>query len=62
MFLSFKRSKDVLLALAFFLFTTLVIFSTLIYFAERGVWDDTLSTFVDSDGEPSQIEVRLCAT
>ncbi|KZV99977.1 voltage-gated potassium channel [Exidia glandulosa HHB12029] len=56
MFLSFKRSKDVLLALSFFLVTTLVIFSTLIYFAERGVWDDALSTFVDSDGEPSQIE------
>lgn len=56
MFLAFKRSKDILLALAFFLVTTLVIFSTLIYFAERGVWDDSLSTFVDSDGEPSQIE------
>ncbi|EJD48332.1 voltage-gated potassium channel [Auricularia subglabra TFB-10046 SS5] len=56
MFLAFKRSKDIMLALSFFLVTTLIIFSTLIYFAERGVWDDALRTFVDADGEPSQIE------
>ncbi|KAH7097555.1 voltage-gated potassium channel [Auriculariales sp. MPI-PUGE-AT-0066] len=56
MFMSFKRSKDILLALSFFLVTALIIFSTLIYFAERGVWDDTLNTFVDANGDPSQIE------
>ena len=74
MFMSFKRSKDILLALSFFLVTALIIFSTLMfvahslwfrctntppsYFAERGVWDEVLHTFVDVNGDPSQIEVR----
>lgn len=30
-----------------------IIFSTLIYFAERGTWDPSLLTFVDADGDPS---------
>jgi hypothetical protein len=30
-----------------------IIFSTLIYFAERGTWDNSLMTFVDADGDPS---------
>ncbi|CCO26625.1 Potassium voltage-gated channel subfamily B member 2 [Rhizoctonia solani AG-1 IB] len=36
--------------------TTLVVFSTLIYFAERGTWDTTLETFVNSDGDPTQFD------
>ncbi|KAG6370517.1 hypothetical protein JVT61DRAFT_11298 [Boletus reticuloceps] len=29
------------------------------YFAERGIWDDTLETFINSDGDPSQFAVSL---
>lgn len=29
------------------------------YFAERGTWDDTLETFINSDGDPSQFAVSL---
>ncbi|PIL22784.1 transporter [Ganoderma sinense ZZ0214-1] len=32
----------------------LVVFSTLLYFAERGTWDQTLGVFLNSDGDPSQ--------
>lgn len=28
------------------------------YFAERGTWDETLETFINSDGDPSQFTVR----
>jgi hypothetical protein len=27
------------------------------YFIERGKWDDTLETFINSDGDPSQFAV-----
>ncbi|KAH9057418.1 voltage-gated potassium channel [Lactarius vividus] len=54
MYLSFRRSQDALLALGFFVLMVVVVFSTLIYFIERGTWDDTLGTFINSDGDPSQ--------
>ncbi|KAL4249058.1 hypothetical protein ABKN59_007514 [Abortiporus biennis] len=54
MFLSFRRSQHALLALAFFVLMVLIVFSTLLYFAERGTWDDTLGIFMNSDGDPSQ--------
>ncbi|KAH8995092.1 hypothetical protein EDB86DRAFT_1211083 [Lactarius hatsudake] len=54
MYLSFRRSQDALLALGFFVLMVVVVFSTLIYFIERGTWDDTLETFINSDGDPSQ--------
>ncbi|KAG9003097.1 hypothetical protein FRB94_003358 [Tulasnella sp. JGI-2019a] len=56
MYLTVKRSQDALFALAFFVMMTLVVFSTLLYFAERGIWDDVIGTFVNSDGDPSQFE------
>ena len=56
MFLAMKRSQDALFALGFFVLMVLVVFSTLLYFAERGIWDETLQTFVN-DGEPSQFDV-----
>ncbi|KAF8326877.1 uncharacterized protein EI90DRAFT_1884430 [Cantharellus anzutake] len=56
MYLSMKRSKDALLALGFFVLMVLIVFSTLLYFAERGSWDASLDTFVDSDGNPTQFE------
>ncbi|KAB5594261.1 Potassium voltage-gated channel family protein [Ceratobasidium theobromae] len=56
MFLAVKRSRDALYALGFFVMTALVVFSTLIYFAERGTWDTTLETFVNSDGDPTQFD------
>jgi len=54
MFLSFRRSKDALLALGFFVLMVVIVFSTLLYFIERGTWDDTLEVFINSDGDPSQ--------
>ncbi|KAI9456321.1 hypothetical protein HD554DRAFT_2145550 [Boletus coccyginus] len=54
MYLSIRRSHHALLALSFFIAMMLTVFSTLLYFAERGTWDDTLETFINSDGDPSQ--------
>ncbi|KAI0047162.1 voltage-gated potassium channel [Auriscalpium vulgare] len=54
MYLSFRRSQHALLALGFFVLMVLVVFSTLLYFIERGSWDDTLDTFINSNGDPSQ--------
>ena len=56
MMLSIRRSRDALLALAFFVLMVLVVFSTLLYFAERGTWDESLETFVDDDGQRSAFE------
>ncbi|KLO08240.1 voltage-gated potassium channel [Schizopora paradoxa] len=53
MYLSVRRSQHALLALGFFLLMFLVIFSTVLYFAERGTWDPTLEIFLDEDGEAS---------
>lgn len=52
MVIAFRRSRDALYALFFFLITCVVLFSTLLYFAERGVWDEKLQTFVDPNGKP----------
>ncbi|GAN00624.1 voltage-gated potassium channel [Mucor ambiguus] len=53
MMMAFRRSGDALSALFFFTVTCVVLFSTLLYFAERGIWDETLQAFVASDGVPS---------
>ena len=36
-----------------------LIYCILRYFIERGTWDDTLGTFINSDGDPSQFAVSL---
>ncbi|EIW74567.1 voltage-gated potassium channel [Coniophora puteana RWD-64-598 SS2] len=54
MYLAIRRSQHALLALSFFIFMVLTVFSTLLYFTERGTWDDTIETFVNSDGDPTQ--------
>ncbi|KAF9264095.1 voltage-gated potassium channel [Marasmius fiardii PR-910] len=54
MYLSVRRSQHALFAIAFFVIMILTIFSTLLYFAERGTWDTTLETFINSDGDPTQ--------
>ncbi|KAG8897909.1 hypothetical protein FRB99_007799, partial [Tulasnella sp. 403] len=56
MYLAVKRSKEALFALAFFVGMALVVFSTLLYFAERGTWDQNLGLFVNADGTPSDFE------
>jgi potassium voltage-gated channel Shal-related subfamily D protein 2 len=56
MLVSIRRSRDALLALAFFVLMLLVVFSTLLYFAERGTWDESLETFIDDDGQRSSFE------
>ncbi|KAJ3813769.1 hypothetical protein F5876DRAFT_34371 [Lentinula aff. lateritia] len=54
MYLSVRRSRHALLAISFFVVMVLTISSTLLYFAERGTWDTTLETFINSDGDPTQ--------
>ncbi|KAI9341075.1 hypothetical protein BD770DRAFT_447831 [Pilaira anomala] len=56
MVIAFRRSRDALYALFFFLITCVVLFSTLLYFAERGIWDENLLTFVDPNGNPSSFD------
>ncbi|TFK18612.1 voltage-gated potassium channel [Coprinopsis marcescibilis] len=53
MYLSVHRSQHALLAIGFFVIMILTVFSTLLYFAERGTWDETLGTFINSDGDPT---------
>ncbi|KAF8876388.1 hypothetical protein BD779DRAFT_1449429 [Infundibulicybe gibba] len=54
MYVSVRRSQHALLAIGFFVVMVLTVFSTLLYFAERGTWDDILGTFINSDGDPTQ--------
>ncbi|WWD10372.1 hypothetical protein V865_008507 [Kwoniella europaea PYCC6329] len=56
MYVAVRRSKDALLALSFFILLVLILSSTLLYFAERGTWDNQLGAFIDSDGDPSQFD------
>lgn len=52
--MSVRKSTDALVALLVFLSFIMIAFSTLMYFAERGVWDPKARFFRDSDGMPSQ--------
>ncbi|KAJ7164776.1 hypothetical protein C8R43DRAFT_1122653 [Mycena crocata] len=54
MYISVRQSQHALFALGFFVIMVLTVFSTLLYFAERGTWDDILDTFINTDGDPSQ--------
>ncbi|KAG6845816.1 hypothetical protein H0H93_016006, partial [Arthromyces matolae] len=54
MYISVRRSQHALLAIGFFVIMILTVFSTLLYFAERGTWDPVLENFVNIDGDPSQ--------
>ncbi|KAJ2930466.1 hypothetical protein H1R20_g6629, partial [Candolleomyces eurysporus] len=54
MYLSVRRSQQALLAIGFFVIMILTVFSTLLYFAERGTWDEALDTFISVDGDPTQ--------
>lgn len=54
MYVSVRRSQHALLAIGFFVAMILTIFSTLLYFAERGTWDPILETFINADGDPTQ--------
>ncbi|EJU02494.1 voltage-gated potassium channel [Dacryopinax primogenitus] len=54
MYISIQRSADALLALSFFVAMILVVFSTLLYFAERGTWDPAISEFISADGGISE--------
>ncbi|KAF5377877.1 hypothetical protein D9615_006821 [Tricholomella constricta] len=54
MYVSVRRSQHALLAIGFFVIMILTVFSTLLYFAERGTWDTILETFVNGDGDPTQ--------
>ncbi|KAJ1827550.1 hypothetical protein LPJ56_001608 [Coemansia sp. RSA 2599] len=54
MIVAIKRSSDALLAFLLFVTLTVLLFSTLMYFAERGTWDDERQAFLTPDGEYSK--------
>ncbi|KAF9321635.1 hypothetical protein BG000_006353 [Podila horticola] len=56
MIVAIKRSMDALSALFFFLVTGTMLFSTLLYFAERGEWDEARQVFVDANNNPSTFD------
>ncbi|KAF9586045.1 hypothetical protein BGW38_010247 [Lunasporangiospora selenospora] len=56
MIVAIKRSMDALSALFFFLMCGTMLFSTLLYFAERGEWDEARQVFVDANGNPSTFD------
>ncbi|KAK3817220.1 MAG: hypothetical protein J3Q66DRAFT_339292 [Benniella sp.] len=56
MIVAIKRSMDALSALFFFLITGTMLFSTLLYFAERGEWDEDRKVFVDANNNPSTFD------
>ncbi|KAG0256868.1 hypothetical protein BG011_004288 [Mortierella polycephala] len=56
MIVAIKRSMDALSALFFFLITGVMLFSTLLYFAERGEWDEARQVFVDANDNPSTFD------
>lgn len=56
MIVAIKKSADALSALFFFMSITIILFAALVYFAERGVWDDDKQKFVDSNGAPSAFD------
>ncbi|KAK7437720.1 hypothetical protein VKT23_018436 [Stygiomarasmius scandens] len=54
MYLSVRRSQHALAAIGFFVLMVLSVWSTVLYFIERGTWDPTLETYLNSEGDPSQ--------
>ncbi|KAG0044440.1 hypothetical protein BGZ83_010334 [Gryganskiella cystojenkinii] len=56
MIVAIKRSMDALSALFFFLITGTMLFSTLLYFAERGEWDEDRQKFIDANNNPSTFD------
>ncbi|KAJ1946993.1 hypothetical protein GGF37_000770 [Kickxella alabastrina] len=54
MIVAIKRSSDALLAFLLFVTLTVLLFSALMYFAERGTWDDARQAFLTADGEYSK--------
>jgi hypothetical protein len=56
MFIAMKKSADALMTILFFQFFTIVIFSTLLYFAERGTWNEATARFEIADGSRSNFD------
>ncbi|KAJ2081886.1 hypothetical protein H4R24_001982 [Coemansia sp. RSA 988] len=54
MIVAIKRSADALLAFLVFVTLTVLLFSTLMYFAERGIWDVEREAFLTASGEYSK--------
>ncbi|KAG0238803.1 hypothetical protein BGW41_008014 [Actinomortierella wolfii] len=56
MIVAIKRSMDALSALFFFFVTGTMFFSTLLYFSERGTWDEDRQAFIDTNNNPSTFD------
>lgn len=46
----------------FVIYVTVIVFSSLMYFAERGEWSEEAGTFVTADGEPSSFSSIFAAS
>ena len=51
--MTMSRSRDAFGLLFFFLLLAIIVFSSLMYFAERGTYDELSGAYVRSDGKPS---------
>ncbi|KAK9717990.1 hypothetical protein K7432_005822 [Basidiobolus ranarum] len=56
MLIAIKKSSDALYALFLFFMLTIIVFSSLVYFVERGVWDEEKKMFITSSGGPSNFD------
>ncbi|ORX90113.1 voltage-gated potassium channel [Basidiobolus meristosporus CBS 931.73] len=56
MIIAMKKSSDALYALFLFFMLTIIVFSSLLYFVERGVWDEEKEMFVTPSGGPSKFD------
>ncbi|KAJ9083262.1 hypothetical protein DSO57_1036426 [Entomophthora muscae] len=56
MLIAVRKSLDALMALLFFMIITIVLFSTFLYFAERGSWDSEKKAFINGDGHTSTFD------
>jgi hypothetical protein len=54
--IAIKASQEALVSLLFFFVSFLIIGSTLLYFAERGTFDESLNRFINIRGKPSQFD------
>ncbi|KAJ1910001.1 hypothetical protein IWQ60_010885 [Tieghemiomyces parasiticus] len=56
MLIATRRSIDALMALIFFMIMAMLIFSTILYYFERGQWDAAQGVFINRVGDPSQFD------
>ncbi|KAJ1974191.1 hypothetical protein H4R35_003732 [Dimargaris xerosporica] len=54
--IAIQRSLEALIVLTFFMIMSVMIFSTFLYFIERGTYDEVTQGYINSKGEPSKFD------